>query len=82
MPEFKLREGENQEILMAITTETEKFVIQFNVYDQEIELLEVFAEKHEILELITDEVISSIKSKVFNQLKQENQQNYISAIAA
>ncbi|CAC9627882.1 hypothetical protein [uncultured Gammaproteobacteria bacterium] len=82
MPEFKLREGENQEILMAITTETEKFVIQFNVYDQEIELLEVFAEKHQILELITDEVISSIKSKVFNQLKQENQQNYISAIAA
>ena len=67
---------------MAITTETEKFVIQFNVYDQEIELLEVFAEKHEILELITDEVISSIKSKVFNKLKQEEQENYISAIAA
>lgn len=82
MPKFKLYEGEEQEILIAITTELEKFLIRFNVEDQEIELLEVYAAGHEILDLVTDEVINSIKSKVFNQLEKENQENYISAIAA
>jgi len=82
LKKFKLYEGEEQEILIAITTESEKFLIRFDVTNQEIDLLEVYAEDHEILELLDDSVINSIKSKIFNQLKQENQQNYISAIAA
>jgi len=82
LKKFKLYEGEEQEILIAITTESEKFLIRFDVTNQEIDLLEVYAEDHEILELLDDAVINSIKTKIFNQLKQENQQNYISAIAA
>ena len=82
LKKFKLYEGEEQEILIAITTESEKFLIRFDITNQEIDLLEVYAEDHEILELLDDAVINSIKSKIFNQLKQENQQNYISAIAA
>jgi len=82
MPKFKLYEGEEQEILIAITTESGKLFIRFDVTNQEIDLLEVYAEEHEILELLDDAVINSIKSKIFNQLKQEEQESYISAIAA
>jgi len=82
LKKFKLYEAEEQEILIAITTVSGKLFIRFDVTNQEIDLLEVYAEDHEILELLDDAVINSIKSKIFNQLKQENQQNYISAIAA
>jgi len=79
---FKLYEGEEQEILIAITTVSGKLFIRFDVTNQEIDLLEVYAEDHEILELLDDSVINSIKTKIFNQLKKEEQENYISAIAA
>jgi len=82
LKKFKLYEGEEQEILIAITTESGKLFIRFDVTNQEIDLLEVYAEDHEILELLDDAVINSIKSKIFNQLKKEGQENYISAIAA
>jgi len=82
MPKFKLYEGEGQEILISMATPKEKLFIRFDVIAQEMDLLEVYVGEHEILELIDDEVISTIKTKIFNQLKQENQQNYISAIAA
>ena len=82
LKKFKLYEGEEQEILIAITTESGKLFIRFDVTNQEIDLLEVYAEDHEILELLDAAVINSIKSKIFNQLKKEDQQNYISAIAA
>ncbi len=82
LKKFKLYEGEEQEILIAITTESGKLFIRFDVTNQEIDLLEVYAEDHEILELLDAAVINSIKSKIFNQLKKEGQENYISAIAA
>jgi len=82
LKKFKLYEGEEQEILIAITTESGKLFIRFDVTNQEIDLLEVYAEDHEILELIDEDVINSIKTKIFNQLKKEGQENYISAIAA
>jgi len=82
LKKFKLYEGEEQEILIAITTVSGKLFIRFDVTNQEIDLLEVYAEDHEILELLDAAVINSIKSKIFNQLKKEDQQNYISAIAA
>ena len=82
MYKFKLSNSNNQEIWLAITTKTEKFLVKFDVFDQQIDLLEVCAGEHEILDIIDDNVMHSIESKVFEQLKKEDQQNYINAIAA
>ena len=82
MHKFKLSDSNNQEIWLAITTETEKFLVKFDVFNQQIDLLEVSAGEHEILDIIDGNVIHSIESKVFEQLKNEDQQNYINAIAA
>ena len=82
MHKFKLPNSHNQEIWLAITTETERFLVKFDVFDQQIDLLEVSAGEHEILDILDDSIIHSIESKVFEQLKKEDQQNYINAIAA
>ena len=82
MHNFKLPNSHNQEIWLAITTDTERFLVKFDVFDQQIDLLEVSAGEHEILDILDDTVISSIKDKVFKQLKKEDQQNYIDSIAA
>jgi len=79
---FNLSNKKDQEIWLAITTETEKFLVKFDVFDQQIDLIEVCAGDHEILNILGDNVISSIENKVFNQLKQEDQQIYIDANAA
>jgi len=79
---FKLQEGGNQEIQLKLTYENKEFLIKFDVFAQNIDLLEVGAGEFDITELLSDEKQNYIKEKIVTQLKQEDQQNYISAIAA
>ncbi|MDF1583634.1 MAG: hypothetical protein P1P78_10025 [Methyloprofundus sp.] len=81
-PNFKLQEGGNQEIQLKLTYENKEFLIKFDVFAQEIDLLEVGAGEFDITELLSDETLNNIKEKIINQLKKEDQQNYSEAMAA
>lgn len=79
-PNFKLHEGGNQEIRLKLTYENKEFLIKFDVFAQDIDLLEVGAGEFDITELLSDETLNGIKEKVMTQLKNDDQQNYIDAM--
>jgi len=81
-PNFKLQEGGNQEIQLKLTYENKEFLIKFDVFAQDIDLLEVGAGEFDITELLSDEKQNDIKEKIVTQLKKEDQQNYIDVMAA
>jgi len=81
-PNFKLQEGGNQEIHLKLTYENKGFLIKFDVFAQDIDLLEVDAGEFNITELLSDEKQNDIKEKIVTQLKKEDQQNYSEAMAA
>jgi len=81
-PSFKLQEGGNQEIQLKLTYENKEFLIKFDVFAQNIDLLEVGAGEFDITELLSDEKQNDIKEKIVTQLKKEDQQNYIDVMAA
>ena len=81
-PNFKLQEGGNQEIQLKLTYENNEFLIKFDVFAQDIDLLEVGAGEFNITELLSDETLNGIKEKIISQLETEEQQNYSEAMAA
>jgi len=81
-PNFKLQEGSNQEIHLKLTYETKEFLIKFDVFAQDIDLVEIGAGEFDITELLSDEKQNDIKERIVTQLKKEDQQNYIDVMAA
>jgi len=79
---FKLQESGNQEIHLKLTYENKEFLIKFDVFAQDIDLLEVGAGEFDITELLSDETINDIKQKIITLLETEDQQNYSEAMAA
>jgi len=76
---FNLRDASNQEIFLSLNS-SEEFLIQFDIDDQEICLSEVLAGEHEILAILSDEMITSIEEQVFSKLKEIDGENYADAM--
>jgi len=76
-----LADAQNQEIMLRLNEE-DKFLIQYDIWDSEIEITDVWANKISILVLLSEPFLRSIAAQIVAQLHQEEQSDYIAALAA
>ena len=76
-----LTNAQNQEILLSLNEE-DNFLIQYDIWESEIEITDVWANTLSILVLLSDAFLDSIKERIVTQLHQDDENNRNAALAA
>ncbi len=82
MLNFKLPDSQDQELWLLLSKQPDRFLIRFNVYEQEIDLCGIYAGSHSLLSLFSEEATQAIEQQIYATLKQIDEEDRVIAQAA
>jgi len=84
MKKFELKNGSDLEIEINLTYQRKPFLIFYDIWDGELDITGVYEQqgKVDLIELCSESVLSELKGLIIKKLKFDDEQDYISAVAA